>query len=96
MTKARHYLLAYDICDPRRLSNVAKVMEDHGIRVQKSIFESALTDLDVKMLRLKLLQILDLEKDGVKFYPLCQRCSERIAILGEGSSPDLFDKIVII
>ena len=32
-------LLAYDIADPKRLSRVAKVCEDYGVRVQYSVFE---------------------------------------------------------
>ncbi len=30
------FLVAYDICDPRRLRLVAKICEDYGIRVEKA------------------------------------------------------------
>jgi CRISPR-associated endonuclease Cas2 len=32
------YLVAYDIADPRRLARVARAMERHGQRCQKSVF----------------------------------------------------------
>lgn len=32
------FLIAYDIADPRRLRRVARTMEQHAIRVQKSVF----------------------------------------------------------
>jgi CRISPR-associated endonuclease Cas2 len=33
------YVVAYDICDPKRLSKVAKYLEQIGIRIQNSVFE---------------------------------------------------------
>ncbi len=33
-----HWLIAYDIAHPKRLRRVARVMERHAIRVQKSVF----------------------------------------------------------
>jgi CRISPR-associated protein Cas2 len=32
-------VIAYDICDEKRLSKVAKFLEKNGVRVQKSVFE---------------------------------------------------------
>jgi CRISPR-associated protein Cas2 len=34
----RRFLVAYDIADPVRLRRVCAVMEDHGERLQYSIF----------------------------------------------------------
>ena len=34
----RRYLLAYDIADPKRLRRVCSLMEDHGERLQYSVF----------------------------------------------------------
>jgi hypothetical protein len=33
------HLVAYDISDPKRLSRVARVCKDYGIRVEYSVFE---------------------------------------------------------
>jgi len=32
------YVIAYDICEPRRLRRVAKCLERSAVRVQKSVF----------------------------------------------------------
>ncbi len=92
----QHYLLIYDIADERRLAKVAKVMENYGVRVQKSIFEAALTKEVLRQLRLDLLQVMDLGEDGVKYFPLCPKCEQRITIIGEGEQPDLMQPLLII
>lgn len=40
----RRYLIAYDIADPKRLRRVCHLMEDHGERLQYSVF---LCDLSI-------------------------------------------------
>ena len=35
----RHYLIIYDITDNKRLQKIAKIMEDYGERIQRSVFE---------------------------------------------------------
>ena len=37
MSRTR-YLIAYDICNPRRLRRVVKIMEAYGQRLQYSVF----------------------------------------------------------
>jgi len=32
------FLIAYDIGDPKRLRRIARLMERHAVRVQKSVF----------------------------------------------------------
>ena len=34
----RRFLIAYDICDPKRLRQVCKTMEEYGERLQYSVF----------------------------------------------------------
>jgi CRISPR-associated protein Cas2 len=33
-----HYLIAYDVADPRRLRRVARLLERRAVRCQKSVF----------------------------------------------------------
>jgi len=40
------YLVAYDICNPKRLRKVALTCEDFGIRRQYSVFFCRLTEVD--------------------------------------------------
>jgi CRISPR-associated protein Cas2 len=76
------YLVAYDICDPKRLRKVAKTCEDFGFRHQYSVFLCRLTATDIVRLKSRLYDIIDLDKDQVLFIPLCNRCLAEIAALG--------------
>ena len=39
----RRYLMAYDVADPKRLRRICTLMEDHGERLQYSVFLCDLT-----------------------------------------------------
>ncbi|MDY0261386.1 CRISPR-associated endonuclease Cas2 [Syntrophotalea acetylenica] len=69
-------LIAYDIANPRRLQRVARIMLDYGTRVQKSIFEVSISERAFTELRRRTEKELDASEDGVKYFPLCARCSE--------------------
>jgi CRISPR-associated protein Cas2 len=68
-------LVTYDIADPRRLNRVAKIMKDYGLRVQKSIFEVDVTIARFKTMRRRIEHELEPLEDGVKYFPLCGKCS---------------------
>lgn len=77
-------IVAYDISDPKRLRKVAKIMKDYGLRVQKSIFEVSLTHSVFNIMKRRIdVTIVELE-DGVKYFPLCEKCSGTIEIIGQG------------
>ncbi len=76
------YVVAYDICDPKRLRKVAHTCEDFGFRKQYSVFLCRLTALDIVRLKSRLYDIIKLDEDQVLFIPLCNRCAEGIEALG--------------
>jgi CRISPR-associated protein Cas2 len=76
------YLVAYDICDPKRLRKVAQTCEDFGFRRQYSVFLCRLALVDLVRLKSRLYDIVDLDRDQVLFIPLCNRCSEGIQAMG--------------
>jgi CRISPR-associated protein Cas2 len=76
------YLVAYDICDPKRLRKVAKTCEDFGLRRQYSVFLCRLTAAALVRLKSRLYDIIDLEEDQVIFLPLCPRCAEQMESIG--------------
>jgi CRISPR-associated protein Cas2 len=76
------YLVAYDICDPKRLRKVAETCEDFGFRRQYSVFLCRLTAHDLVRLKSRLYDIIDLKEDQVLFIPLCARCIIQIEALG--------------
>jgi CRISPR-associated protein Cas2 len=80
-----HILISYDItCDSIR-NKVAKLLEDHGRRVQYSVFECILHEAALIRLRAKLQDLINYETDSVRFYRLCLRCKHAVDILGKGT-----------
>ena len=68
---ARHrYLVSYDICDPRRLRRVAKVMEGFGSRLQYSVFECPLDNMRLEQCKAALAVEINAEYDQVLFVSL--------------------------
>ncbi len=76
------YLVAYDICDAKRLRKVAHTCEDFGFRRQYSVFLCRLSATDLVRLKSRLYYIIDLKVDQVMFLPLCNRCAEQIEAIG--------------
>jgi CRISPR-associated protein Cas2 len=76
------YLVAYDICEPKRLRKVAQTCEDFGFRKQYSVFLCRLSTLDLVRLKSRLYDIINLKEDQVLFIPLCPRCIAQIETMG--------------
>ena len=68
----KHWLVIYDVRDPRRLNRIAKVMTEYGVRVQKSVFEVEAGELIIRRLRRKI-QKLMAEEDFVVYFEICER-----------------------
>jgi len=81
--KHKHYLIMYDICDPKRLREVEKIVSLYGVRVQRSVFESDVDERMINNLRRRLDGIV-IGDDFVAIIPLCERDwqkSEKYGIL---------------
>jgi len=59
------YVIAYDICDAKRLRKVHKTMLGHGDPLQYSVFHCALTEVELHKLKMILWPILKLSEDRV-------------------------------
>jgi len=81
-------IVAYDIANVKRLSRVAKIMLDYGLRVQKSIFEVEATPPVFHELKARVEKIIVAEEDGVKYFPLCEKCAGTVEIIGQGQFTD--------
>ena len=77
-------IVAYDIADPRRLNRVAKVVKDYGTRVQKSIFEVDVDDRRFTEMKARIEELIEASEDGVKYFPLCEKCAGTVEIIGQG------------
>ncbi len=89
-------LVAYDIADPRRLNKVAKVIKDYGQRVQKSIFEVRLKEKQFAVMKKRVEEIIAESEDGVKYFPLCEKCSGTVEIIGQGVFIDPDEEYVVV
>lgn len=68
-------LITYDVCTEnaagkRRLRRVAKLCVNYGVRVQNSVFECQADAAQWRMLKAKLLEEIDEDKDSLRFYYL--------------------------
>jgi CRISPR-associated protein Cas2 len=90
------YLVAYDICNPRRLRKVATTCEDFGVRKQYSVFLCRLSTTDFVRLRSRLYDLLKLDEDQVLFIPLCGKCIQHIETLGRPTEPAEARDVVIV
>ena len=78
-------IVAYDISGPDRLRQVAKISEDYGVRVQKSIFELDVRAGTLREMKNRIEAVIDPEVDGVKYFLLCEKCAAYIPeIIGKG------------
>lgn len=75
-------IVAYDITDSKRLQRIAKIMKDYGLRVQKSIFEVEVHDRQFAVMKWRVEAEMDLTKDGVKYFSLCDRCCDTVITYG--------------
>jgi CRISPR-associated protein Cas2 len=75
-------IVAYDISDPKRLSRIARVCEDYGIRVQYSIFECHLEEREFDEFWLQLLCEMDEEEDRIVAYKIDARSAQQTQTAG--------------
>jgi CRISPR-associated protein Cas2 len=78
-----YVLITYDVCTidrigKKRLRRVAKVCEDFGQRVQNSVFECKVDPAQFTDLKSKLLDIIDLTSDSIRFYMLGTNWERRV------------------
>ena len=81
-------VVAYDIPNDRRRTKLARLLTDFGTRVQYSVFECRLDEVDrfEKMLS-RVRKLIDTEEDRVRFYRLCAACEDRVLIEGDKEIP---------
>ncbi len=77
-------IVAYDIADPKRLNRVAKIIKDYGNRVQKSIFEVTVDNKRFREMKSRIEHEIQPDEDGVKYFPLCEKCAVTVENIGDG------------
>ena len=80
-------LITYDVetsteGGARRLRKVAKACMDYGMRDQNSVFECVLDQAQYVNLRVKILGIIDRDRDSVRFYLMVKNWGWHIDVIG--------------
>lgn len=82
-----HWLVIYDIRESKRLTKIAKIMEQYAIRVQKSVFEMDAEDRVVSELRERVKAVMELE-DFVVYFKICETDWQKRMKFGVGARLD--------
>jgi CRISPR-associated protein Cas2 len=75
-------VIAYDISNHKRLAQVARHCEDHGLRVQYSIFECRMEIEEFEMFWMGMEDLIDPDEDRIVAYRICANCAQRIFSAG--------------
>ena len=86
-------LITYDVntedaAGRTRLRKVAKQCQNCGQRVQNSVFECLLDTAQYKTMRAKLEDLIDPDKDSLRFYFLGEKYKTKIEHVGSKKSYD--------
>ena len=93
-------LITYDVntetpLGRKRLRQVAKQCMNYGQRVQNSVFECVLDAAKCREVQHKLEQIIDKDKDSLRFYYLGNNYKSKVVHIGAKESFDVEDTLII-
>jgi len=93
-------LITYDVntetaAGRRRLRQVAKACEDYGQRVQNSVFECELDAGKLLLVKDRLVGLIDLELDSLRFYTLGNDYRHKVDHFGTKPSLDMIKPLII-
>lgn len=80
-------LVTYDVnttdaAGQKRLRQVAKLCQKHGIRVQNSVFEVLVNAAQLVKLKAEMERLIDHDCDSVRFYKLGNSYEHKIETMG--------------
>jgi CRISPR-associated protein Cas2 len=93
-------LVAYDVSTEsqegkRRLRRVAKVCQNFGQRVQKSLFECEITETSIVKLEIQLLAEIDQKEDNLRLYRLNKPYDQYVRQFGRFRAVDFDDTLIV-
>jgi len=93
-------LVSYDVSTsdpkgPRRLNRVSKACKDYGQRVQKSVFECIVDPAQWAILKQRLIDEIDHEKDSLRFYYLGSNWRRRVEHVGAKETVDQEGPLIV-
>lgn len=92
-------LICYDVKTDteagRRLRRVAKICVAHGQRVQNSVFEVSVSEVQLLQLREKLLSAIDVAQDSIRIYRLRQPREKFVEAHGVDKYIDFSEPLIL-
>lgn len=93
-------LITYDVATAseggaKRLRRVARICEDHGQRVQFSVFECEVDPARWTAMRARLIEAIDQGTDSLRFYFLGAEWRRRVEHVGAKPSDDPDDLLLV-
>ena len=93
-------LITYDVAvrsegGAKRLRLVARICEDHGQRVQHSVFECEVDPAQWTAMRARLVDAVDPDTDSLRFYFLGREWHRRVEHVGAKPSEDPDDLLIV-
>jgi CRISPR-associated protein Cas2 len=84
----QHFLVAYDIEDDTTRRQVGELLEEYGLRVQRSLFEIRIKNpKELQRLKADLRRLIDPAADSLRFYAQCVQCLGKAEELGDFPGP---------
>lgn len=93
-------LVTYDVSTEtsagrRRLRRVAKVCQNYGQRVQKSVFECNVDKTTYELLEKQLLDEIDLNQDNLRVYRLTEPVEDHVKEFGQFKAVDFDGPLMV-
>lgn len=93
-------LITYDINTTskdgrKRLRNVAKTCLNYGQRVQNSVFECKVDEGQLRIIKHQLEEIIDKEKDSLRFYRLGKNYEKTVEQMGKITSYNIEKPLIL-
>ena len=79
----------------KRLRKVAKACLDYGQRVQNSVFECEVTEVQLCLLKERIKGIIEKSLDSIRFYHLNRNENRRVEVLGIETAYNVNDAIIV-
>ena len=88
------YIIAYDVANPKRLRRVARILEKHALRLQKSVFQFYGTQNEFLMVINELRPVIDHEEDLIQAWNVKNENRLVQALLGK--QPDHMPMAIVL
>ena len=95
-----HLLVAYDVntetaSGRRRLRKVCQGCKNYGQRVQKSVFECDVDEVERERMLQELTKIIDLKEDSLRIYRLVEPLEKSLTVYGWDHKVNFDDTLIV-